>query len=199
MKKTVFFALVCAFLMLSAMVFDYLYNQRFHRVEFHTASLTDIQNQMEFSAPVTYQDGLYLMTGAVRGIDNVTEGAGAVVTWGGQTLEGYLYRLEPVVDEVCRATVSVIASRPLEGDATAVIYGTFLADQMLIPEECVVTDSKGQDAVFVEMNGYAVMRNVELGKHYPTHQVQVISGVFSEEKVIVSPQNIRAGDRILSP
>ena len=62
MKKTVWFALVCACLMLFAMVFDYWYNQRSHRVEFHTVSLTDIQNQMEFSSPVEYRDGLYLMT-----------------------------------------------------------------------------------------------------------------------------------------
>ncbi|MBO5409546.1 MAG: hypothetical protein J6A61_09145 [Clostridia bacterium] len=199
MKKTILFSLVCASVMLFAMIFDYLYNERFHRVQFYKASLTDIQNQMEFSAPVEYRDGLYLMTGAVTKIDNVTEGAGAVVTWGGETLEGYLYRLEPVMDEVYRATVSVIAQRPLEGDATAVIYGTFLADQMLIPEECVVTDSKGRDAVFVEMNNYAVLRNVELGKHYPSNQVQILSGVLPDEQVILTPEHIRAGDRISSP
>ncbi len=196
MKKTVWFAFVCALLMLFAMVFDYLYNERVHRVEFHTVSSTDIQNQMEFTSPVMVQDGLYLMSGSVKKIDNVTEGAGAIVTWGNETLEGYLYRLEPVMDDVYLATVSVIAPKPLEGDATAVIYGTYLANQLLIPEECITTDEKGQDVVFVNMNGYAVKRKVELGKRYPSNQIQILSGIFLEEKLIISPKNIRVGDRL---
>ena len=196
MKKTVWFAFCCALLIVFAMVFDYLYNERFHRVEFHTVSLTEIQNKMEFTAPVEYEDGLYLMKGAVKQIDNITAGATALINWDGNTMEGYLYRLEPAFEDVSYATVSVIAPKMMEGDATAVIYGTCLSRQILVPKECIVTDSHGKDAVFLELNGYAVMRNVEVGKRYPDGQVQVLSGIFQDEKLILTPRNLRVGDRV---
>ena len=163
MKKTILFGLLCVVLMLCAMVFDYLYNERFHKVALHTVALTDIQNKMEFSAPITKEENLYLMKGAVKKIDNITVGANVTVSFGGETLEGYLYQLEPAMDDIYMATVSVITKKPLTGEATAVIYGTRELNQMLIPASCLVTDEKGEDAVFLEMNGYAVLRRVEVG------------------------------------
>ncbi|MBQ7792293.1 MAG: hypothetical protein IJ367_02230 [Clostridia bacterium] len=196
MKKVVWFAFVCALLILGAMVFDYLYNDRFHRVEFHTVSTHDVQNITEFSAPLTHQDGLCFMTGAVRLGDNITVGADAVVTVNGQQYEGYLYQVEPALEDISMATVSVLAPVGTEGEATATIYGTWHRNLIFLPPECIVTDERGHDAVFVALNGYAVMRNVETGRNIPQKGWEILSGLFTDEKVIVSPKNIRTGDRV---
>ncbi|MBP3448288.1 MAG: hypothetical protein J6K51_04655 [Clostridia bacterium] len=196
MKKVVWFSFVCAILILGAMVFDYLYNDRFHRVEFHTVSLTDLQEQCEFSAPLIQDGNLTLMTGAIRMADNITEGATAVVTVDGTRYDGYLYRLEPAFDGISIATVSVISPPEEMGDATATFYGNYHRNLMFIPPECVISDEDGKDAIFVELNGYAVMRNVETGKTLPDKGTEILSGLFRDEKLILSPKNIRTGDRI---
>lgn len=196
MKKVVWFAFVCALLILGAMVFDYLYNDRFHRVEFHTVSLTDLQEKSEFSAPLIQDGNLTLMTGAVRMAENITEGANAVVTIGNQQYDGYLYRLEPAFDGISLATVSVISPPGESGEATATLYGNFHRNLMFVPPECVIADQQGKDAVFVELNGYAVLRNVETGRILPDKGVEILSGVFRDEKLIISPENISTGDRI---
>lgn len=196
MKKVVWFAFVCALLILGAMVFDYLYNDRFHRVEFHTVSTRDVQNITEFSAPLTHKDDLCFMTGAVRLGDNITVGAEAVVTMGQNQYEGYLYQVEPALDGISIATVSVLAPDSAAGEATAVIYGTWNRNLIFLPSECIVTDERGQDAVFVVLNGYAVLRNVETGRNILERGWEILSGLFADEKVIVSPENIRTGDRV---
>ncbi len=196
MKKTVLFAFVCALLILGAMVFDYLYNDRFHQVRFHTVSTYDLQNKSQFSAPLIHEDNLCLMTGAVRLGDNITVGADVVVTVGESEYEGYLYRVEPAFDDISIVTVSVVAPQSAQGEATATIYGTWNRNLMILPSECIVTDERGQDAVFVELNGYAVLRNVETGRNIPEKGWEILSGVFKDEKVIVSPKNIRTGDRV---
>ena len=62
--------------------------------------------------------------------------------------------------------------------------------------ECLLTDEKGQDAVFVVQDGYAMLRNVQTGPLPKEGNVHIESGLFAAETVIISPQNIRAGDRI---
>lgn len=198
MKKVVWFSLVCALLILGAMVFDYLYNDRFHRVEFHTVSLTDFQEKTEFSAPILQENGLSFITGAVpigRGID---ENSSVVVTVGNTRLDGYLYRLEPAFEDVALATVSVVSPPPDTLSATATLYGELRRDLIFVPPECIITDERGKDAVFVEVNGYAVLRNVETGKLKAGKGREILSGVFPNERLIISPKNIRTGDRISS-
>ncbi len=196
MKKTVLFAFVCALLMLFAMVFDYLYNDRFHRVEFHTVSLTDVQNVMEFCAPVEQKGPLWLMEGAAKRIDNITVGANAVITAKNRTYEGYVYQLEPVFEDVCRLSISVIGGETISGDATATVYGTLCRNLMFVPPECVISDESGKDTVFVEINGYAVGRQVELGRLHPENGQEILSGLFTSERIVRSPKGIRTGDRV---
>ena len=190
------FSFVCAILILGAMVFDYLYNDRFHRVEFHTVSLSDLQEKSEFTAPLMREGNLTLMTGAVRMAENITEGATAVVTVNGRRYDGYLYRLEPAFDGISIATVSVISPPEESGEATATLYGNYHRNLMLIPPECVIADEQGKDAVFVELNGYAVLRNVETGRKSSEEGIEILSGIFRDERLILSPKNIRMGDRI---
>lgn len=196
MKKVVWFAFVCALIILGAMVFDYLYNDRFHRVEFHTASTREVQNVYEFSAPLVQLDNLCLMQGAVRLGDNITVGAEAIVTVGSRQLEGYLYQIEPGFDGISIATVSVLTPEPLSGEATATIYGTRDQGRMFLPAECMVTDERGNAAVFVEVNGYAILRTVEAEPVASGTEWEVLSGVFAKERVVLSPQRLRTGDRI---
>ncbi|MBQ7791880.1 MAG: hypothetical protein IJ367_00080 [Clostridia bacterium] len=196
MKKVVWFSFVCALLILGAMVFDYLYNDRFHRVQFHTVSMQDVQNISQFSAPLTREDGFCFMTGAVRLGDNITVGADVVVTVDNQQYEGYLYQVEPAFDDISIATVSVIAPVETQGEATATIYGTWHRNLIFLPPECIVSDERGQDAVYVALNGYAVLRNIQTGENHPDKGREILSGLFTDEKVIVSPKNIRTGDRV---
>ena len=196
MKKVVWFSFVCALLILGAMVFDYLYNDRFHRVEFHTVSLTDFQEKTEFSAPILQEDGIFFLTGAVTTGGGIDENSSVVITVGDTRLDGYLYHLEPAFEDVSLATVSVISPPKDALSATATLYGQLRRDLIFVPPECVVTDERGKDAVFVEINGYAVLRNVETGKLKAGKGREILSGVFPNEKLIISPKNIRTGDRI---
>lgn len=183
-------------MILGALTFDYIYNEQTYPVMFHTAQQRDIQNKMEFSASVTAHDGLYLMTGAVYPRDNITEGAEAIVSFNGKQYEGYLYRLEPSFEEVYEATVSVLTDEEITGVATAVVYGTLRRNVMVVPASCIFSDESGNDAVMVEINGYAVRRAVKTGDYRTEKECELSSGVFSGERLIISPVLLRTGDRV---
>lgn len=198
MKKTAFFALVCAIVILCSMVFDYLYNERIHRVQLYTVSLTDLREETGFTAPIYREGNWYLMEGAIPLQDNLAVGAEAVVTLGDERLEGYLYRLEPALDGIGYATVSVLSDHPIAGEATATIYGVYRQGLIYVPPECITVDAHGKDAVYVDVMGYAVCRPVEVGEQDAHRGRRILSGVFQKERLILSPKNIRTGDRISS-
>lgn len=196
MKKVVWFAFLCALLVLGAMVFDYLYNDRFHKVQFEPVSVIDYQNKSEFSAPLVHEGDLCLMQGAVRLGDNLTVGAEAVVAVGEHRFDGYLYQVEPGFDGISLVTLSVVAPKTVQGEATATLYGTIHHNRMFLPPACITVNERGKDAVFVEVQGYAVLREVELGRLDARQGYEILSGVIPGERVVVAPRNLRTGDRV---
>lgn len=198
MKKIAIFSVLCLLVMIGVLVYDYGVNNRCSAANLHRISLCDYQEEMQFSAPIQRQGNLYLMSGAVRKIDNVTVGAVAGVSCNKNTYEGYLWRLEPTFDGIYYVTVSVtgIQEEP-PGLATATLAGNIRRNLIFIPEECLVTDEFGQDGVFVVYDGYAMLRQVEKGTLSKEGKIQIQKGLFQYETVIVAPHNIRTGDRIL--
>ncbi len=200
MKKLCFVILGIIVVFMGIAIFDYQTNHRYFSADLHTVTVDTHQEQMEFSAPILRMNSGYLMSGAVRKIDNITVGATANVSCQGNTYEGTLCRLEPTFDGIYYASVSVdkINQEPKD-TATAVILGNIRQNVMFVPEECVQKDSNGQDVVFVVQNGYAMKRNVKKGTLLREGQVEILQGLFPAETIIISPENIRTGDRILSP
>jgi len=200
LKKLMVSFLILFAVILTAMIFDYQTNNRSVSAKLHTVLVSVYQEEMSFTAPILQYDNLYLMSGAARQIDNIYEGATAAVTCNGKTYQGYLWRLEPTFDNISYATVSVTGVKKLpKGNATAVIKGSIRRNLMFIPKECLTTNEMGEDAVFVVQNGYAMLRRVELGTLPKEGQQQIVNGLFPAEKLIISPQNIRTGDRVFSP
>lgn len=183
-------------MILGALSFDYVYNEKTYPVKLHTVTQRDIQNKMEFEAPVMSYNGLWLMTGAVYPQDNITEGAIASVTLNGKQYEGYLYRLEQSFEDVFEATVSVLSNEEISGIANAVVYGTVRRNVMMVPATCIFSDETGNDAVMVELEGYAVRRTVETGRYHTEKERELLSGVFSGERLIISPVLLQTGDRV---
>ena len=180
------------------MIYDYQTNNRSCSATLYTVKATAHQEKMSFSAPIKQIGNLYLMSGAVKKIENVTTGAASEVTVDGDTYQGYLWRLEPTFDGIYYATVSVtgLQNEP-ENFATAVIYGNIRQDFIFVPKECLFTDETGQDAVFVVQDGYAMLRRVVTGPLLQGGKKQISHGIFPQETLILSPQNIRTGDRVL--
>ncbi len=200
MKKLIVLGALGCLVMLGIMSWDYHQNNRSAHARLHTVSVSVYQEQMKFSAPVQQQGTLYLMSGAVRKIDNITPGAVATVSHQGNTYRGTLIRLDPAFDGIFYATVSVEGMKQRSNeDATAVILGNLRQDVMFVPTECLITDEAGQDAVFVVQNGYAALRKVQTGDVPNNGMQQILEGLFPSETIIISPQNIRTGDRILPP
>jgi len=197
MKKIVWISLFAIALTVGILWWDYSHNDRISYARLHTVSVGSYQEQMEFSAPVIQVENRFLMSGAVRKIDNITVGAIATVTVENQTYEGSLCRLEPTLDGICYATVLVegLTTVPKE-NATAVILGNLRQNVIFVPQECLVTDEAGQPAVFVVKEGYSMLRRVQPGHLSQTGQTHIEQGLFPQEQLIVSPEKIRSGDRI---
>ena len=191
---------LCCLVLLGISVVDYLKNNQSVSALLHTVSVTPYREQISFSAPIRQYENLYLMSGAVRKIDKVAIGDVAAVSLNDRTYEGYLWRLDPLSDGFYYATVSVtnLTAEPKE-NATAVISGKVHQNIIFVPKECLTIDEKGQDAVYVVQNGYAMLRNVQIGKLTEEGKTQIENGVFAKEQLIISPQNIRTGDKVLSP
>lgn len=199
MKKTVFLLLGTAILTLTVFITDYQNNNCYYIATLYTVCESTHQERMSFSAPVKRQGKTCLMSGSVRKIDNITVGATAKVICDDNTYHGYLARIEPVFDGICYATVVVDTDEKISGTATAVILGNIQRNLICIPQQCLTTNASGQDGVFVVQNGYAMFRKVETGTLMPDGNLQISRGIFPAETIIVSPENIRTGDRILSP
>ena len=200
MKKIAVLFFLCLIGMIGITMWDYTQNNRSVSAGLHTVSVTPYREQMTFSAPVIRHNDLHLMSGAVKKIEQAAIGDVAVVSLNGNTYKGYLWRLEPLSNGFHYATVSVVnLDSPLSGSATAVISGKTSRNIIFVPQECVVTDERGQDAVYVVQNGYAMLRNVQIGKLTEEGRKQIEEGVFASEKLIIAPQNIRTGDRVLPP
>ncbi len=203
MKKLLWFfgiSLLSACLTVGVLWWDYAHNNRISYASLHTVTLTSYQEEMRFSSPVRKQGNLFLMSGSVRKIENISVGAVATVTIGDNTYKGTLWRLEPTFDGIYYATVSVDGLQKIpKEDATAVILGNLRQNVMAIPQECLTTDQSGRDAVFVVQNGYATLRSVQTGDVLNDQTKQILEGVLPSETLIISPQKIRTGDRILSP
>ena len=198
LKKLSVVLLLVLTVLLAAMIFDYQTNNRFVSAKLYQVCVFSYQEEMSFTAPILQYNNLFLMSGATRLIDNIYEGAAATVTCNHQTYQGYLWQLEPTFDGIFYATVLVTGiTRPPSEDATAVILGSIRRDLIFIPKECLVTDDNGQDAVFVVQNGYAMLRPVETGELILDGKQQIRHGIFPAETIIVSPNNIRTGDRVL--
>ena len=199
LKKTVFFLFGITILTLTVLVTDYQNNHRCFVAKLHTVSHSTHQEQMSFSSPIKQQGSVYLMSGAVRKIENITVGARATVFSGNSTYLGYLVRLEPVFDGIFYATVMVEDfAAPKNSTATAVIDGNIQRNLIFIPKQCLTTNPSGQVAVFVVQNGYAMLRKVTTGTLTQDGNMQITHGIFPKEKLIISPQNIRTGDLIFS-
>lgn len=200
LKKLLILLLILSAVILTAMIWDYQTNNRSVSAELHTVCRTDYQEEMSFTAPIFQYGNLYLMSGAARQIDNIYAGATATVTCKGNTYPGYLWRLKPTFDNISYATVSVTGVKTLpKENATAVIKGSIRRNLIFVPKECLVTDEMGQDAVFVAQDGYAMLRKVELGTLSKEGELQIVNGLFAGEKLVISPKNIRTGDRVLAP
>ncbi len=179
---------------------DYAHNNRIFYAKLHTVTLSSYQEEMRFSSPVTKHENLFLMSGSVRKIDNISVGAVATVTVGGSTYNGTLWRLEPTFDGIYYATVFIDGLKQIpKEDATAVILGNLRQNVILIPKECLTTDQAGQDAVFVVQNGYAALRRVRTADVSKNEMQQILEGVLPSETLIISPAKIRTGDRIFPP
>ncbi len=192
--------MLCLTLTIGITVWDFMQNDRSVTAGLHTVSVTPYREQITFSAPIRQYENLYLMSGAIKKIDKVAIGDMATVSLNDRTYEGYLWRLEPLSDGFYYATVSVtnLTAEPKE-NATAVISGKVHQNIIFVPKECLTIDEKGQDAVYVVQNGYAMLRNVQIGKLTEVGKTQIENGVFAKEQLIISPQNIRTGDRVFTP
>ncbi len=197
MKKTVFCLFGCTVLLLTVMIYDYRTNNRFSTATLYTVESAAYQETITFSAPIQKQGNLYLMSGAVKKIEGLTAGASSRISLGDTSYWGYLWRLTPLSDGIYYATVSVTGLHQIPKEhATAVIFGELRDDFISVPKECLITDKNGQDAVYVVKDGYAMLRKVETGAQFAGGKRQIRQGIFPSEILIVSPRNIRTGDRI---
>ncbi len=179
------------------MIYDYQTNNRFSAASLYRVEASSYQETVTFSAPIRKQGKAYLMRGAVKKTDGITTGAAAEISVVGDTYQGYLWRLTPALDDIYYATVFVTGLPRLPKEsATAVIYGELRRDFIAVPKECLITDKTGKDAVYVVKDGYAMLRQVETGPHFADGTQQIKHGIFPSELLVVSPRNIRTGDRI---
>lgn len=183
--------------LLGVMLIDYAKNNRQFSARLHRVVPSAYQETMTFSAPVQHDEDGYTMQGAVRKIENITAGAAVEVSCGKQTYSGYLERLEPAFDGIYYATVKVECPSP-QKTATALIRGNVHHDVLFVPKDCVTTDENGQEVVFVVQKGYAMLRRIKTGALQKEGELEILQGVFPMEEVVISPSDIRTGDRVLS-
>lgn len=117
----------------------------------------------------------------------------------GVTLDGRFTEIVPAVDETSRvflARINLPANPALKlGMFGQARFATGERTVVEVPASALV--ERGQlDAVFVAAGGKAVMRLVRVGQRH-NGQVEILSGLRADEKVIVKPRdNLRDGDTL---
>jgi membrane fusion protein (multidrug efflux system) len=139
-----------------------------------------------------------------RDVVALTEGASATVRLQADstTYTGEVTHISPVADRDTRAfevrvTVDNSERKLFLGMIARVDVTQSLSDNVLvIPQDWVVTNLNGQ-GVFLESNGVALWRELELGD-VVRDQVVVESGIQAGERVVVSGhRELRDGDSLL--
>lgn len=177
-------------------VFDYLTNKREVEVEIFEVKGHDMQEKFTFDGEITKKGNLNYISGNILEPLDIREGAQADVYIDEKYFEGYLQNLTKTTDTLYTADVSVVSEEDLSGKATVTVYGGINENVMIVPEECIFTDEKGNECVMVITQGYSVKRNIEVGKIKTNSGRQIKKGVFCEEEIILNPKGIKTGDKV---
>ena len=186
-------------LIVGALYFDYIYNQKSYDVDFYTVTDTEIQNIAEFRGIISKTErNLKILTGVMPSYkaENFEIGDYAKITFGDKEYNGNIYSLTPIYNDLYETKISIMTKDELTGEARARVLGRLLENIKIVPYSCIFTDETGSDAVMLESSGYAVKRTIKLGKINNENGTQVNSGIFSDERLIVNPNNIRTGDKV---
>lgn len=187
---------ICVVLILGAFVFDYAYNQKTVSVNVYTVLPKDIQNNFNINGRIEKQGNINMLVGISKEAPNIPRGAGATITLNEKSYDGYLYEINEINNNLHEVKVSIMTKDDISGEATANIVGSLEKDIIVVPYSCIFTDEFGKDAIMVENQGFAVKRNVVLGKLNNENGTEILEGVCPDEKIIISPQNLKTGDKV---
>jgi multidrug efflux pump subunit AcrA (membrane-fusion protein) len=187
---------ICVVLILGAFVFDYAYNQKSVSVNVYTVLPKDIQNNFNINGRIEKQGNVNMLIGISNEAPNIPRGAGATITLNEKSYDGYLYEISNINNNLHEVKISIMTKEDISGEATANIVGSLEKNIIVVPYSCIFTDEFGKDAIMVENQGFAVKRNVVLGKLNNENGTEILEGVCPDEKIIISPQNLKTGDKV---
>jgi hypothetical protein len=198
MKKFFVFFFFCLTVSGAALIYNYLNNEKSAQVSFYTVAVSDVQNSIEMRGVISKNGNVYAVSGVIPKYkaEDLQIGVSARVKCENREYDGYLYELKPTYNDLYDAKISIITSDPIGGEAIAAISGNLKKNIIMVPYSCVFTDENGKDAIMVENLGYAIKRNIKLGKINNDSGTEIIDGVFLNEKLIMNPHSIKTGDRV---
>lgn len=195
-KNILILVSICVTLIFGALIFDYTMNQKSVQVSIYTVSTKDIQNNFNLTGKISKQGNINMLIGISKQEPDIAKGASATVLINDKKYDGFLYKVSPLSNDLYEIEISVMTQDNISGEATASIVGTLQKDIIIVPYSCIFTDDQGKDAVMVDTQGFAVKRNVVLGKINDENGTEVLEGICRDEKIILSPQNLKTGDKV---
>ena len=197
MKKSFLIILSTAFLILSALIFDYVINSKETKVSVYNIIPTDMQESFYIKGKINNKGNFNYIEGEVTEPLNIKEGSQASVYINGEYYDGYLQSLAKSENSSAYiAKVSVATDKILSGTAEAYVYGKLNKNALLIPSSCVFRDEAGKECVMIAANDYCVKRNVLQTKINGSDKILIKEGLFPDEKIILNPKNLKSGEKI---
>lgn len=137
-----------------------------------------------------------MLVGLTNELPEVAKGASATIVVNEKNYDGFLYDVSKLTENLYKVKISIMTKEDIYGKATANIIGVLERNVIIVPYSCIFTDEQGKDAIMVENQGFAVKRNVTLGKINDENGTEILDGLCQDEKIIFSPQNLKTGDKV---